>query len=108
MQDYYDVLNVDRNSNYDEIKASYHKLALVHHPDKANTEYSADMFRCIQQAWEVLSDAQKRAEYDQSLCEQELLGANAEVVLLSDFNHIGDVFEKYCRCGSSYKVIPIS
>ncbi|KAI0084125.1 hypothetical protein BDY19DRAFT_973971 [Irpex rosettiformis] len=64
--DYYELLQVDENATADEIKKSFRKLALIHHPDKnhANVEEATERFAEIQQAYEVLSDEQERAWYD--------------------------------------------
>jgi molecular chaperone DnaJ len=65
-RDYYEVLGVHRNASETEIKKAYRKLALQHHPDKnPDDKQSEEMFKDISEAYEVLSDAQKRAQYDQ-------------------------------------------
>ncbi|EYU28012.1 hypothetical protein ABFS82_13G103500 [Erythranthe guttata] len=65
--DYYKVLQVDRNANDDDLKKSYRKLAMKWHPDKnPNNKKDAEAkFKQISEAYEVLSDPQKRAVYDQ-------------------------------------------
>ncbi|OBZ78012.1 J protein JJJ1 [Grifola frondosa] len=64
--DHYVVLGVNENATAAEIKLSYRKLALVHHPDKnvENVQRSTERFAAIQQAYEILSDEQQRASYD--------------------------------------------
>ncbi len=64
-EDYYKILGVDKKANADEIKKSYRKLAMQHHPDRnpGNKEAEAK-FRQVAEAYEILSDAQKRAAYD--------------------------------------------
>jgi molecular chaperone DnaJ len=66
-KDYYDVLGISKSSSQDEIKKAYRKLALKHHPDrnKENKKEAEDKFKEISEAYEVLSDSQKRARYDQ-------------------------------------------
>jgi len=61
MRDFYEVLGVDRTASPEEIKAVYRKLASKHHPDKGGDTAE---FQTIQKAYEVLSDAEKRANYD--------------------------------------------
>lgn len=65
--DYYDVLQVPKNSSNEEIKKSYRKLAMKWHPDKNpnNKEEAAGKFQEIGEAYDVLNDLEKRAIYDQ-------------------------------------------
>lgn len=65
--DYYKVLQVDRNAGDDDLKKAYRKLAMKWHPDKnPNSKKEAEAkFKQISEAYEVLSDSQKRAVYDQ-------------------------------------------
>ena len=59
--DHYQTLGVSRDADASEIKKAYRKLAGKHHPDKGGDE---NKFKEIQQAYETLSDPEKRAEYD--------------------------------------------
>ena len=63
-KDYYETLGVSRGASDDEIKKAYKKLALKYHPDKNKEEGAADRFKEINEAYQVLSDKQKRAQYD--------------------------------------------
>lgn len=64
-RDYYEVLGVTRNAEEAEIKKAYRKLALKYHPDKNPDDTAAEeKFKEAAEAYEVLSDAQKRAQYD--------------------------------------------
>jgi molecular chaperone DnaJ len=64
-RDYYEVLEVSRTVEFEEIKRSYRKLAVKHHPDKNPGDETAQMrFHEISEAYEVLSDQDKRAAYD--------------------------------------------
>lgn len=64
-KDYYKLLGVEKDAGDNEIKKAYRKLAIVHHPDKNpdNIE-AAEKFKEIGEAYECLSDPQKRARYD--------------------------------------------
>ena len=61
MKDYYSTLGVARTATDDEIKRAYRKLASQHHPDKGGDKAQ---FQAVQEAYSVLSDAQRRQEYD--------------------------------------------
>ena len=60
--DYYELLGVQKTASQDEIKKAFHKLAHKHHPDKGGDEKK---FKEINEAYQVLSDAKKRQQYDQ-------------------------------------------
>ena len=62
--DYYATLGVARNASQDEIKRAYRKLAQKYHPDRNKGEEAEDKFKEINEAYEVLGDAEKRARYD--------------------------------------------
>lgn len=65
--DYYDILGVSKDASADEIKRAYRKQALEWHPDKHkdNKEVAEKRFKEINEAYQVLSDAEKRSAYDQ-------------------------------------------
>lgn len=65
-KDYYEVLGVDKNASADEIKKAYRKLAIKYHPDKNPGDKEAEeRFKEAAEAYSVLSDADKKARYDQ-------------------------------------------
>jgi molecular chaperone DnaJ len=64
-RDYYEVLGVSRTAPADEIKKAYRRLAMKHHPDRNKDDTSAEgKFKEAKEAYEVLSDSEKRATYD--------------------------------------------
>ncbi|WP_413778358.1 DnaJ C-terminal domain-containing protein [Anaeroselena agilis] len=83
--DYYEVLKVPRAASEKEIKQAYRKLAREHHPDLHQGDAKAaaeEKFKLINEAYEVLSDAEKRAKYDR-------LGKNWKAGDEFDFDHAG-------------------
>ena len=65
MRDYYEILGVGRQASADELKRSYRKLALKHHPDRNPGDKEAEeKFKEAAEAYEILSDTQKRQRYD--------------------------------------------
>src|SRR5512145_1950452 len=65
-KDYYKILGVARNATEAEIKSAFRKLALQYHPDRnPNNKQAEEKFKEINEAYEVLSDPQKRARYEQ-------------------------------------------
>ncbi|KKQ73414.1 MAG: Heat shock protein DnaJ domain protein [Berkelbacteria bacterium GW2011_GWB1_38_5] len=64
-KDYYEVLGVSKNASPDEIKRAYRKLALRYHPDKNKDHSNGERFKEINEAYQVLSNPQKKAQYDQ-------------------------------------------
>src|SRR3954463_8961659 len=61
-RDYYEVLGVGKGASADEIKKAFRKAAIEHHPDRGGEEAK---FKEINEAYEVLKDAEKRKRYDQ-------------------------------------------
>ena len=65
-RDYYEVLGVDKKASAEEIKKAYRKSAMKYHPDRNPGDKTAEeKFKELGEAYEVLSDDQKRARYDQ-------------------------------------------
>ena len=90
-RDYYEVLGVDRGASDDEIKKAFKKLAMKHHPDRNPDNPNAEAsFKEAKIAYEVLSDNQKRATYDQfghAGINQNMGGGGP-----GDFSDFGDAF----------------
>ncbi|MTI62890.1 DnaJ C-terminal domain-containing protein [Methylophaga sp.] len=64
-KDYYKILGVSRDASQDDIKKAYRRLARKYHPDVSKEADAEDKFKEVGEAYEVLRDAQKRAQYDQ-------------------------------------------
>lgn len=64
-KDYYEVLGVDKNASEADIKSAFRKLAKKYHPDVSKEENAAEKFKEAQEAYAVLSDPEKRKQYDQ-------------------------------------------
>ena len=98
-RDYYEILGVDRNASEEEIKKAYRKLALQHHPDRNpnSRKESEEKFKEISEAYQALSDPQKRATYDQfGHVEGVGAGFGGFGRGFPDLNDIfGDVFEDF-------------
>ena len=90
-RDYYEVLGVARTASEEEIKRAYRKLAMKHHPDRADGDKTAaeTKFKECSEAYEVLSDAEKRRRYDQ-FGHQGVQGQH-------DFSHmdVSDIFSMF-------------
>jgi len=131
--DHYTVLGVTSSATHDQIKKNYQKQLLIHHPDKqrdqsVSAENVTEKFQRIQEAWEVLGDAERRKAYDleQRLKNQAMSSQmSTELVSLSDFqiskNEVdlanehdhqmrseceGDslMYSRPCRCGDFYEI----
>ncbi|MCY6371827.1 molecular chaperone DnaJ [Clostridium ganghwense] len=65
-KDYYDILGVSKGASDDEVKKAYRKLAMKYHPDRnPDNKEAEDKFKDINEAYQVLSDPQKKSQYDQ-------------------------------------------
>ncbi|MPS72653.1 MAG: J domain-containing protein [Chryseobacterium sp.] len=72
MKDYYYFLGIPQNASAEDIKKAYRKLSLKYHPDKNdNDEFFSDRFKEIKEAYETLTDTDRRRLYDQNLSSQQ-------------------------------------
>lgn len=61
---YYEILEIDKKASQDAIKSAYRRLAMLYHPDKNKSPEAEEMFKRIAEAYSVLSDPDKRKQYD--------------------------------------------
>lgn len=65
-KNYYDILGISKTASTDDIKKAYKKLAMKYHPDRNKDDASAEKkFKEINEAYQVLGDAEKKKQYDQ-------------------------------------------
>lgn len=96
-QDYYEILGVSKSSSADEIKKAYRKTAMQYHPDRnPGDKASEEKFKEAAEAYEVLSDADKRAKYDRfghQAFQGAASGGGFHNTNMEDiFSHFGDIF----------------
>lgn len=93
-KDYYEVLGVDKNASEADIKSAFRKLAKKYHPDVSKEENAAEKFKEAQEAYAVLSDPEKRKQYDQ-FGHSAFTNASGDFSGFEgfDFSNVSDIFE---------------
>ncbi|MBI4180502.1 MAG: molecular chaperone DnaJ [Chloroflexi bacterium] len=93
-RDYYEVLGIDRDATDEKIKGAFRKLAFEHHPDRNRNDGAEEKFKELNEAYEVLSDPDKRAAYDRfgHGGNGGPFGQGFEGV---DFGGFGDIFDAF-------------
>jgi molecular chaperone DnaJ len=101
-RDYYEVLGVDKSAGADEVKKAYKKLALKFHPDKnPGNKEAEENFKEASEAYEVLSNADKRRMYDQYGHDAPGMGSGSGFSNFEDiFSHFSDIFGDFGFGGS--------
>jgi len=107
-KDYYKILGIDKNASEEDIKKAFRRLAHQHHPDKAGG--NEQKFKEINEAYQILSDKQKRAQYDRfgsaafgpgggfpggGMGGFDFGGFNVNFGNAADFGDLGDIFETF-------------
>jgi molecular chaperone DnaJ len=102
-RDYYEVLGVQKNAPKDEIKDAYRKLAMQYHPDRNKSPGAEEKFKEISEAYAVLSDDQKRQQYDtlgrpgfdQRYTQEDIFrGADFDSIFRGSGFDFGDIFRQ--------------
>ena len=121
-KDFYDVLGVKKGASLDEIKQAYRKLALQYHPDRNKSKEAEEKFKEINEAYAVLSNPEKRKQYDaygpdqfnQRFSEEDIfrgfdfqnifrnMGFDVGDQGFSGFGNIDDIFDNLFNRGSQY------
>ena len=94
MKDYYKILELNENATQDEIKKSYRKLSLIHHPDR-NKDSSSGKFQEINEAYETLGDLDKKKEYDISRNNPFIGRTNMNGGMPPGMNDMNDIFKMF-------------
>ena len=112
-RNYYELPQVSRTASPAEIKASYHRLLLSHHPDKSdsskdNTPRTDIDIGRLKEAFTTLFSPESRTRYDSELSSRPDPSSSrsrpAHIVSLEDFEDLGQVWVYDCRCGGQYAI----
>ena len=112
-ENYYELLQIPRTASPAEIKTSYHRLLLSHHPDKSDpsedpsTRTDIDIGR-LKEAFVTLFSPESRIKYDSELSSRPHLSSSrsrpAHIVSLEHLEDLGQVWAYDCRCGGQYSI----
>ena len=93
-KDYYAILGLPRNATDEQLKKAYRKMAMEYHPDRNGSPGADEQFKEINEAYEVLSDANKRAFYDRT-GRSPGNGGDSMGFDTFEFGGLGDIFEAF-------------
>jgi molecular chaperone DnaJ len=95
-RDYYEVLGIDKSATPDQIKQAYRKLALQYHPDRNKDSEATEKFKEISEAYAVLSDEKKKAQYDQyGHAGFDRMYSQEDIFRSADFSDFQDLFASF-------------
>ena len=103
-KDYYEILGVSRKASQDEIKKAFRKYALKYHPDRNKSSEAQEKFKEINEAYQVLSDPEKRSIYDQYGHAGINSNFNKGFEGFEGFSGFGDIFDSFFGGSSSSRV----
>jgi len=92
---YYDILGVSRDATPEEIKKAFRRLAMQYHPDRNKSDDAGEQFKAINQAYEVLSDPERRVLYDRFGHAGVASGVGARDFEGFGFGGFGDIFDAF-------------
>lgn len=100
-RDYYEILGLSKEASADDIKKTYRKLALKYHPDRNKEAGAEEKFKEISEAYAVLSDSDKRAQYDRfGHAGIDSQYSSEDIFRGADFGGFGDIFEMFFGGGN--------
>ena len=97
---YYTILGVSEKAKYTEIRAAYRLLAKKYHPDRNNSDFAEDMIKKINAAFEVLSNREKRREYDDETAFDNEWSHNEDKVVVNYGDNDNNMKYRYYRVQS--------
>ena len=93
-RDYYEILGISKNANDEQIKSAFRKKALEFHPDRNKAENAEQKFKEINEAYQIISDSEKRSKYDQ-FGHAGISGAGAGGSGFEGGGGFGDIFDAF-------------
>lgn len=110
-ENYYTILNCDQNASHEQLKKSYQTLVKLHHPDKQDDLQTTEIYRKIDEAWQILKNAEARKEYDARLLNDEFVKDLLIYATLNldelEWNKDENFYSYNCRCGGLY-IVPLN
>jgi DnaJ-class molecular chaperone len=89
---YYDILGVSKDANENEIKKAFRALSLKYHPDRNQNEDTTEQFQKIGEAYEILSDPEKRSQYENELNGMPFGMPFSHMDSMNEFNDLNNIF----------------